>query len=112
MSTIGEIITDLYVTYYAYYLKIAGEYNKKEKEDIVADVFCSIWENKKRLIKERGLVHQYIQAAIRYTAISYNRKRKEIPFDEESLGIAESLGEIVSTKLHKRPYKIKENEGE
>ena len=52
----------------------------------------------------------YIQAAIRYTAISYNKKKKEILFDAEYLGIAERLGEIVSTKLHKRPYKP--NEGE
>lgn len=85
MATYEEVIQ----TYSAYvssivYSRIGNSMTKEDLEEVVSDVFFSLWQQRKKLNVNQGTVKNYLGILARNMAINKLReKTSDLPFSEE-----------------------------
>lgn len=110
----GESIAldELFRRYYTNLCQIALRFvnNEQEAEDIIQDLFVSIWEKRETQREDLESVGPYLKRAARNRSLNYLRDRKRIPVDdgEVPIGIAANTSadddlnqEELKDRIHK-----------
>jgi len=77
-------LDELFRRHYAELCRAALRFvnNEQEAEDIVQELFVSLWEKRDRGKDDVGTVGPYLRRAVRNRSLNYLRDRKRIPVDD------------------------------
>lgn len=93
---------DLYWTdlYRFVYYKVQ---NRQISEDILHDLFLSLWKNRERL-QEINSLEAYLYSTCRYLIIAHYKKQKKLPYieDEGVLSMVDNKDAPLEDRLHFR----------
>lgn len=88
---VGEAtaLDELFRRYYIDLCQVALRFvnNEQEAEDIVQELFVSIWEKRESQRDDLGSVKAYLRRAARNRSLNYLRDRKRIPVDDVEVPI-------------------------
>jgi RNA polymerase sigma-70 factor (ECF subfamily) len=85
-------LNTLFANYYSRLCAFANRFleNKEEAEEVVADVFCTLWQKRKQLSIDRN-VKMYLYISVKHAAFAAIKKRA--PFADSLEATEESLTE-------------------
>lgn len=91
----------LFLTYYSPLCQFAYQYvrNKEETEEIVSDVFFTLWQNRDRLSIDRS-VKSYLYTCVKHAAIAAIKKRQPLFLDIDDLLTAQIADNEQPDRLH------------
>ncbi|TXF85694.1 RNA polymerase sigma-70 factor [Neolewinella aurantiaca] len=77
-------LDELFRRYYADLCRVAMRFvnNEQEAEDIIQELFVSIWEKRASQRKDLSAIGSYLRRAARNRSLNYLRDRKRIPVDD------------------------------
>lgn len=88
---VGEAtaLDELFRRYYIDLCQVALRFvnNEQEAEDIIQELFVSIWEKRESQRDDLGSVKAYLRRAARNRSLNYLRDRKRIPVDDVEVPI-------------------------
>lgn len=83
----GSALDELFRRHYVDLCRVALRFvkNEQEAEDIVQNLFVSIWEKRSGTTDEIGAVGPYLRRAVRNRSLNFLRNQKRIPVDDADI---------------------------
>ena len=94
-----EKAIDIYTPYLSMVLyNLAGsKLSKEDSEEIIADVFVSLWKNAALIDTDKGTLRSYMAAIARNNAIKKLTKQKDYSYLEDMETLSEGITEEIKT---------------
>ncbi|MFT5999023.1 MAG: RNA polymerase sigma-70 factor (family 1) [Neolewinella sp.] len=94
-------LDELFRRYYVDLCRTAVRFvnDEQEAEDIVQNLFVSLWEKRAGDMDELGAVAPYLRRAVRNRSLNYLRDRKRIPVDDTEVPETLAAKELADDEL-------------
>ena len=94
-------LDELFRRYYVDLCRTALRFvnDEQEAEDIVQNLFISLWEKRAKQGEEPGAVASYLRRAVRNRSLNYLRDRKRIPVDDTEIPETLAAKELADDEL-------------
>lgn len=95
-------LDELFRRYYVDLCRVALRFvkNEQEAEDIVQELFVSIWEKRDTQRDDLGAVGAYLRRAARNRSLNFLRDRRRIPVDDGEVPVTIASGELADDSLN------------
>ena len=98
----SRIFYEFYTPLLLYSSKYTG--NREASEDIVQDFFCRLWENRKKLVRDKSFL-AYIFYSVRNRSLNYLRDTRSVSIEGfEKQSEEDFLSEIMEEEVYKEVY--------
>jgi RNA polymerase sigma-70 factor (ECF subfamily) len=102
-------LDELFRRYYPELCRVALRFviNEQEAEDIIQELFVSIWEKRETQRDDLGSVGAYLRRAARNRSLNYLRDRKRIPVDDVEIPVTIAALEQADAALERSELRAK-----
>lgn len=98
----GTALDELFRRHYVNLCRVALRFvnNEQEAEDIVQNLFVSIWEKRAGHNDDVGAVGSYLRRAVRNRSLNFLRDQKRIPVDDADIPDTMGGGQLADDNLN------------
>lgn len=98
----GIALDELFRRHYVALCRVALRFvnNEQEAEDIVQNLFVSVWEKRTGYTDEIGAVGPYLRRAVRNRSLNFLRDQKRIPVDDADIPESMASGRLADDDLN------------